>query len=146
MKNKLKKASQLRRLLLLSAQGLDTDAAMQVACIFEAWSAGRDYTGGEYFTYGENAVGDPQLYRVNEGMAHRSREEWIPGTDAAAALYTAIGLDTAGYPIWSAPTGAHDAYDLGDTVNYGGTLYVSEIDGNCTAPGEDSRFWRILTR
>ena len=59
------------------------------------------------------------------------------------SLFTAIGLDESGYPVWSAPTGAHDAYNTGDIVNYNGTLYESLIDGNITIPGSDGRYWKV---
>ena len=57
----------------------------------------------------ETRVGDPQLYKV--AQAHTSQADWTP--DQTPALYTAIGLDESGYPVWSQPTGAHDAYPAG---------------------------------
>ena len=60
----------------------------------------------------------PQLYKVVQD--HTSQADWTP--DATSALYTAIGLDDSGYPVWSQPTGAHDAYNAGDVVNFSGTL------------------------
>lgn len=65
-------------------------------------------------------------------------------TDATAALYDAFGLDEGGYPVWSQPTGAHDAYNTGDIVNYNGTLYKSLIDGNVWSPEAYPAGWEAV--
>jgi len=93
---------------------------------------------GTYLTYGVNAVGDPQLYKVVQD--HTSAEEWPP--DQQPALYSPIGLDDNGHPVWSQPTGAHDAYNKGDIVNYNGGLYESLIDGNVYAPDAYPAGWK----
>ena len=46
-----------------------------------------------------------------------------------------------GYPKWSRPTGAHDAYNTGDIVDYNGTLYKSLIEGNVWSPEEYPAGW-----
>lgn len=109
---------------------LTDDQRLSVVDLYPAWEAGKAYPADTYITYGKNSVGDPQLYKVVQ--AHTSAAEWLP--DAAASLYTAIGLDNSGYPVWSQPTGAHDAYNAGDVVNYNGVLYKSLIDGNVYSP------------
>ena len=48
------------------------------------------------------------------------------------------------YPVWVQPTGAHDAYQKGDIVYYGGNLWISKIDANVTVPDGDipyNRYW-----
>ena len=45
------------------------------------------------------------------------------------------------YPEWVQPTGAHDAYNIGDHVTYQGEHYISNINGNTTVPGSDERWW-----
>jgi hypothetical protein len=67
------------------------------------------------------------------------------GTDATPSLYEAIGLDDSGYPIWSQPTGAHDAYNKGDIVDYNGILYESVIDGNTYSPETYPTGWKQLS-
>lgn len=138
--NRLQAAEQLRKALQMFAATLTEEKAMEVATVFDPWKPGKKYTGGEYFTHGVNAVGDPQLYRVNEGKNHTSQADWIPG--AEKSLYTAIGLDDSGYVVWSHPSGAHDDYDKGDIVNHNGILYESQINGNSTVPGTDERWWK----
>ena len=63
--------------------------------------------------------------------------------DKAPSLFTAIGLNNSGYPIWSKPSGAHDAYNTGDIVDYNGTLYKSLIDGNVYSPDEYPQGWEV---
>lgn len=138
MSNKALAAEQLRRALQLFVQTLDDDAALEVATVFPAYAVGRAYAVGDMFSYGKNSTGDPQLYKVVQ--AHTSQEDWKP--DATPALYTALGLNPAGYPIWSKPTGAHDAYNKGDVVSYNEKLYKSLIDGNTWSPDEYPAGWK----
>ena len=49
------------------------------------------------------------------------------------------------YPEWVQPTGAHDAYNTGDIVNYNGTLYKSVIDGNVWAPDAYPQGWEVYS-
>lgn len=139
--NKLQSAEQLRRALQMFAATLTEEQAMEVATVYDAWAVGKAYTEGRYLTYGENSVGDPQLYKVVQ--AHTSQADWTP--DKTPALYTPIGLDDSGYPIWSQPTGAHDAYNTGDIVDYNGTLYKSLIDGNVYAPDAYPNGWEVYS-
>lgn len=137
--NKLQAAEQFRRALQMFAGSLDNEKALEVAAIFDPWEPGKTYKDGTYLTYGENPVGDPQLYKVIK--THTSQADWTPA--AAASLFIPIGLDAAGYPVWSQPTGAHDAYNAGDIVNYNGTLYQSLIAGNTYAPDVYPAGWIV---
>jgi hypothetical protein len=138
--NKLQIAEQLRRVLELYAQTLPEDKALEVSAVFPPYAIGRSYTVGEMFTYGVNGVGDAQLYKVVQD--HVSSEEWAP--DTVPSLYTPIGLADNGYPIWSQPTGAHDAYNIGDIVEYNGTLYKSLINGNVYSPEAYPAGWEVV--
>lgn len=138
--NKLQMAEQLRRALQMFVRSLSDDEAMEVATVFPQYEVGKAYKVDEIFAYGENNVGDPQLYRVVQ--AHTSQEDWIPS--ATASLYTPIGLTEEGYPIWSRPTGAHDAYNISDIVDFNGTLYKSLINGNVYSPDEYPQGWEIV--
>jgi hypothetical protein len=140
--NKIQIAEQFRRALQMFAASLAEEQAMEVATVFDSWAADKTYAAGEYVTYGKNGVGDPQLYKVVQ--AHTSQIDWLP--DMTASLYTPIGLDESGYPVWSAPTGAHDAYNTGDIVNYNGTLYKSLIDGNAYSPEAYPAGWELYEK
>lgn len=139
--NRLQAAEQLRKVLQMFAATLTEEQALEIATVYPAWEAGRAYAVGDIISYGTNSVGDPQLYKVVQ--AHTSQEDWMPGT-ATASLYDAFGLDDAGYPVWSQPTGAHDAYNTGDIVNYNGTLYESVIDGNVWSPDVYPAGWKTV--
>ena len=135
----LQMAEQFFKALQLFANSLDDEKAMEVAYMYDPWAVDKQYHAGEFVTYGQNSVGDPQLYKVVQ--AHTSQVDWAP--DAAASLFVAIGLDAAGYPVWSQPTGAHDSYNTGDIVDYNGTLYRSLIDGNVYSPDAYPAGWEI---
>lgn len=139
--NKIQIAEQLRKAIQLFAATLPEEKAMEIACVYSPWAVGKPYVTGEYLTYGVNSVGDPQLYKVVQ--SHTSQEDWRP--DVTASLYTPIGLDDSGYPLWSQPAGAHDAYNAGDIVNYNGVLYESLIDGNVYSPDAYPAGWKEVS-
>jgi hypothetical protein len=131
----------IREAMDIAGATLTEDQALICVRLYKPWEIGKAYTVGEFLTYGVNSVGDPQLYKV--AQVHTAQADWLP--DVTPALYTPIGLDDSGHPVWAQPTGAHDAYNKGDIVNYNGTLYESQINGNTTVPGTDERWWKEYT-
>lgn len=138
--NRLQAAEQMRRVVQLYAGTLPEEKALEIATIYPEWEVGKAYVVGDILSYGTNSAGDPQLYKVVQ--AHTSQADWTP--DSVPALYDAFGLDASGYPIWSQPSGAHDAYNTGDIVNYNGTLYQSLIDGNVWSPDVYPDGWQMV--
>lgn len=138
--NKLQAAEQFRRALQFFVASLTDEEALEVAMVYEPWSVGKQYNLDALLTYGVNATGDPQLYRVIK--AHASQADWTP--DVASSLFVAIGLDESGYPVWAQPAGSHDAYNKGDIVNYNGVLYESLIDGNVYSPEAYAAGWKMV--
>lgn len=138
--NRLQVAEQFRKALQMFAASLSDEKAMEVATIYDSWEVGKKYEVGDFVTYGENAVGDVQLYKVVQ--AHTAQANWTPYI--TRSLYTPIGLTDDGYPVWSKPTGAHDAYNEGDVVEYNGTIYKSLIDGNVYSPDEYPQGWELV--
>ena len=139
--NILQRAEQLRRAIQIVARTLSEDEALEIATVYPAYEIGVSYKVGDYFTYGENNVGDPQLYKVVQ--AFTSQSDWIPGE--IDSLCVPVGLNNAGFTVWSQPTGAHDAYNIGDIVDYEGTLYISRIDGNVYSPISYPDGWEIYS-
>ena len=139
--DRLQAAEQLRRALQMFAATLTEEQALEIAAVYPKWEAGKAYAVGDIISHGTNATGDPQLYKVVQ--AHTSQEDWIPG-QGTESLYDAFGLDESGYPVWSQPSGAHDAYNTGDIVNYNGTLYKSLIDGNVWSPEAYPQAWEAV--
>lgn len=143
--NKVQQALELRKALQLFLSTLDPETQqadiMEVASVFPKYELGKAYRVKEVFSYGENAVGDPQLYQVLQ--AHTSTEEWTP--DTTVSLYKKIGVTENGYPEWVQPLGASDAYNIGDIVSYNGTLYKSIIDGNVWSPEAYPAGWEVIS-
>ena len=135
---------ELRKALQYFLEQLDADTdaekMMEVSSMFPKYVVGKAYKVKEVFSYGENAVGDPQLYQVLQ--AHTSAAEWTP--DTAVSLYKPIGVSESGYPEWVQPLGASDAYNTGDIVSYKGDLYESTIDGNVWAPDVYPAGWKVV--
>lgn len=139
--NRKQAAEQMRRALQMFAMTLTEEQALEIPSVFPAWEVGKAYAVGDIISYGTNEVGDPQLYKVVQ--AHISQENWLPG-QGTDSLYDVIGLNETGYPVWSQPSGAHDAYNMGDIVDYNGTLYKSLIDGNTWSPDAYPQGWENL--
>lgn len=138
--NRLQAAEQLRRALQMFTATLTEEQALEIATVYPVWEANHAYQVGDIISYGTNSAGDPQLYKVVQ--AHTSQDNWRPGA-GTESLYDAFGLDDGGYPIWSQPSGAHDAYSAGDIVNYNGTLYQSTINGNVWSPDVYPAGWTV---
>ena len=141
--NKKQITLELRKAVQLFLATMDADTQledmMEVASAFPKYVVGKAYKVKDVFRYGENAVGDAQLYQVLQ--AHTSSAEWTP--DATPSLYKAIGITEEGYPEWVQPLGASDAYNTGDIVSYNGTLYESTINGNVWSPEAYPQGWRL---
>ncbi len=132
--NKIQAALELRKALQLFLAKLDVDTEVEsmlaVASVFPKWEIGKSYKVKDVFAYGENSVGDVQLYQVLQ--EHTSVTEWTP--DTAVSLYKKIGVTEDGYAEWVQPLGASDAYNTGDVVSHKGVLYVSTVDANVWEP------------
>ena len=141
--NKKQKILEFRKAVQLFLGTLDADAdsekILAVASVFPKYEVGKAYRVKEVFAYGENSVGDTQLYQVLQD--HTSTEEWTP--DTATSLYKKIGVTEDGYPEWVQPLGASDAYNIGDIVSFNGTLYKSTIDGNVWSPDAYPTGWEV---
>ncbi len=141
--NKLQNAEQLRKALQMFAQTLTDDEAMEIATVYPEWKNETAYKVNEMVTYGVNEVDDPQLYRCVQ--AHTSQSDWTP--DVTSALWTPIGLAPDNIPVWSQPTGAHDAYNKGDRVHFpekDSPVYESLIDGNVYSPEAYPQGWEEI--
>ena len=143
--NRKQMALELRKALQLFLETMDADTQsadmMEVATVFPKYKVGKAYKAKQVFSYGENSVGDPQLYQVLQD--HTSAEEWKP--DATASLYKAIGVTEEGYPEWVQPLGASDAYNTGDIVSHNGVLYKSTVDGNTWSPDSYPAGWEEVS-
>lgn len=107
--------------------------AYKMRYLYNDYEVGKDYKQGERFMH------DGKFYKVLQD--HTSQEDWTPST--AVSLYVEITDPSEAYPQWKQPTGAHDAYSIGDKVSHEGKKYISQIDANTTTPGADERWWKL---
>jgi len=126
-------AQQMNRFFQIMAQkmNLDDSTAMEIADLYEPWEVGQSYTVGKIVKYGVNADNETQLYTVLQ--AHTSQVDWTP--DVSTSLFKKIGFTPSGYPVWTQPLGASDAYMKDDIVSFEGSLWISTIDSNVWQPG-----------
>ena len=123
------KAKQLRQLIEQLAVTLDDETALTGVELFPAWVVGKAYAVSDRAQY------NGTLYKCVQ--AHTSQADWMP--DATPALWKTVSVDE--YPEWVQPTGAHDAYNIGDKVTYNGQHYVCTSNGNVYAP--DVYGWQL---
>ena len=144
--NIMQAALEMRKALQMFIGTLDVetqlDKMLEIPSMFPAYEVGKAYKTKDVFSYGTNAVGDPQLYQVLQD--HTSAAEWTP--DTATSLYKKIGVTDDGYPEWVQPLGSTDAYNKGDIVSYNGNLYRSTIDGNVWAPDAYPAGWETYEK
>jgi len=120
-------ALRLRELLHKAAVSLDDEDALEAIEFFPPWQVDVSYILGIRVRY------DGKLYRCEQ--AHTSQENWTP--DITPALWTEVA-EPGVIPVWRQPTGAQDAYRIGDKVHYPdeeGPVYICTIDYNVYAPG-----------
>ena len=125
------KAKQLRQLIEQLAVTLDDETALTGVELFPTWVVGKAYAVGDRAQY------NGTLYKCIQ--AHTSQTDWMPS--ATPALWKTVSLDE--YPEWVQPTGAHDAYNIGDKVTYNGQHYVCTSNANVYAP--DVYGWDLVT-
>ena len=123
------KAKQLRQLIEQLAVTLDDETALTGVELFPTWVVGKAYAVNDRAQY------NGTLYKCIQ--AHTSQSDWMPS--ATPALWKTVSVDE--YPEWVQPTGAHDAYNIGDKVAYNGQHYVCTSDANVYAP--DVYGWQI---
>lgn len=116
----------MRRNIHLAAVSLPDEVAWETPELFEAWEADKAYALDVRVRY------DGKLYKCVQ--AHTSQADWTP--DVTPNLWTEVA-EPGEIPVWRQPTGAQDAYRLGDKVHYpdkAGPVYVSVIDYNTYEP------------
>lgn len=119
----IEKAIYLRAKIEQLAETLTDEVALQYIPLFKNWETGKDYQVDDRVKYFDN------LYKCVQ--AHTSQLDWVP--DITPALWTHVSLDE--WPEWIQPTGAQDAYMLGDKVSHNEKHWISTADNNVWEPG-----------
>lgn len=125
----------LRAMLVKASASLSDSDALEAMELFDRWAAGVDYAADVRVRH------EDKLYRCVQG--HTSQTGWEPPN--VPALWTQVAKPGE-IPVWRQPSGAQDAYRLGDKVHYpdaDGPVYVSTIDYNTYAP--DVYGWEVVS-
>lgn len=116
-------AYKLRQMIVKASVSLSDEDALEAIELYQQWQTGTAYTVDERIRYGD------KLYRCVQ--SHTSQDDWTP--DITPALWTVVSLDE--FPEWVQPTGAQDAYRLGDKVSHNDKHWVNTLDYNTYEPG-----------
>lgn len=119
-------AKKYRRMIERAAMSLTDGDALEVPEMFPHWEVDMDVEIDNRICY-EN-----KLYRVVQ--THKTQEGWEP--DNTPALFAQVAKPGE-IPIWVQPTGAQDAYRIGDKVHYPTAedpIYECTSDYNIYAP------------
>lgn len=119
---KKSEAVELRKKIELASSTMTDMNALTAVELFPMWKTATEYDVGVRVQY------DGTLYKCVQ--AHTSQADWTP--DATQALWVVVSIEE--FPEWVQPTGAHDAYNIGDKVTYNGQHYVCTTDANVYAP------------
>lgn len=129
-------AIRLRPYIEKASASLADEDAINAVELFPTWASGVSYAVDDRIRY------DDKLYRVVQ--AHTSQADWLP--PEVPALYTEVAAPGE-IPIWKQPTGAQDAYSIGDKVWYpdkSGSVYESLINGNVWSPVDYPQGWKVI--
>lgn len=93
----------------------------------------QDFKAGEEVKIGNLRKYNDVTYVVIQ--AHTTQADWTP--DTVPALFLARNEPEPGedYPAWTQPTGAHDAYAVGDRVTHNDKNWENTSDANVYEPG-----------
>ena len=125
-----KEAESYRAKIEMAAALMSDEAALDSIELIAPWRI------KEYVNAGDRRRFDGVLYKCVQ--AHTTQADWTP--DITPALWVVVSIEE--YPEWVQPTGAHDAYNIGDKVTYNGNRYVCAVDGNVYAP--DVYGWTLI--
>lgn len=133
---KREKLLQIRAMIEKASASLVDEDALEAVELFPEWATGTAYTVGQRVRYAE------KLYRCEQ--AHTSQADWIPPD--VPALWTEVAPQGE-IPVWKQPTGAQDAYQMGDKVWYpekNTNVYESLINANVYSPEAYPQGWKLV--
>ena len=106
--------------------------------LYEVWKPGMAVKIGQMLVH--EVAGLLKLYRVVQ--AHTTQSDWQP--QSVPALFV-LAAPAGVIPDWVQPTGAHDAYNIGDKVRFDGKVYESKINANVWSPLAYAAGWKEIT-
>lgn len=123
------------------AQQSDDTNALDNQALFPMWQIGFDYTVDfkcQHFTAENELV----LFKCIQ--PHTSQSDWQPKD--VPALFVRVAYPNE-IPVFVQPTGAHDAYQIGDKVLFpdeNGSVYESLIPNNVYSPLTYPQGWQLV--
>lgn len=121
--------AKLEAQVVSEAQASDDTESLDNQALFPMWEYPFDYTLG-FKCQSFNADNELKLYKCVQ--AHASQADWMPKD--VPALFSVVS-----YPgqidEWVQPTGAQDAYQIGDQVTWNGSTWESNTANNVWEPG-----------
>lgn len=130
---KYSEAVKLRQLIVKASQSLTDTEGLQGVALFPSWKSGIPVIVGQRYQYNN------KLYKVVQ--AHTTQADWTP--DIVPALFTEV-VPEGVIPDWKQPTGAQDAYNIGDKVRFNGMIYQSLINANVWSPTAYPAGWKLV--
>ena len=85
-------------------------------------------------------------YGANKAKCLQSHNRMNYTPEQTPALFQVI-ITIVGYPVWVQPTGAHDAYQIGDRVHFpaiDSPVYESKINANVWSPTGYPAGWQLI--
>lgn len=117
------RAYHIRRMIEKASISLPDEDALEAVELFPRWKEDISYTLDDRISY------EGTLYKCVQ--SHTSQSSWTP--DITPALWTRVSIDE--WPEWVQPTGAQDAYRIGDKVSHNDKHWISTADSNVWEPG-----------
>ena len=130
---KRQEAIKIRQAIEQGVKSLPVETALEVPKLFKKWKAGEAVALNDIREY--NGV----LYKTIQ--AHTTQADWKP--NLTPALWKVVQPEGV-IPDWKQPTGAHDAYKIGDKVKFNGNKYESLINANTYSPTVYPAGWKKL--
>lgn len=129
----LRKASQIATREFIKSETITAEEVESIQMLYPTFEIDVAYKINDIVLF--NSI----LYKVLQ--AHTSQSDWTP--DVAVSLFTpVIRRDVINEYVQ--PTGATDAYSIGDKVLFEGKTYESLIDANVWTPSEYPQGWKEL--
>jgi len=125
-------------------------AAAQAEQLAERYARAIGRTDGDEWV---QPTGAHDSYPAGAAVTHDGRtwvsttpaNVWEPGVSGwREQAVTDPGTGEETVPEWRQPTGAHDTYQTGDRVTFGGDTWESVIDNNSWSPRDYPQGWRKI--
>ena len=124
---------------LVFASDLSQEELNDSMDLYDNWEVGESVSVGNVRRY------NGKLYKVIQ--AHATQADWTPDiVPALWVVYTPPATEDGEeiIPDFKQPTGAHDAYKIGDKVTFEGKVYESLINANTWSPSAYPQGWKLI--